>query len=215
MSVQSNHNILIFGPQGSGKGTQGQMLSDLLNVPHVSTGAIFRQLKNDDSGLARQVAKILQTGHLVPDEVTNKVIKERLEKADCQPGFILDGFPRNLAQADFLKNNFDITHVIVIDLPDADGISRISKRRMCAGGHSYHPDYAPPKTDGQCDIDGLPLFQRDDDKETAIKKRLAIYHAETEPITAHYRELGLNIIDIDGRPPIDAVSREIKAKIGL
>lgn len=211
----SKHNILIFGSQGSGKGTQGQMLSEALSIPHISTGTIFRQLKNDNSKPARKVTSILESGQLVPDKITNEVIKERLEKNDCQAGFILDGYPRNITQADFLKNNFDITHVIVINLPDDAGVNRISKRRVCANGHSYHPEYAPPKTDSKCDIDALPLFQRDDDKEEAIKKRLSIYHRETKPIIALYRESGLNIVEINGRPAIDEVTKEIKAKLKI
>lgn len=211
----SNNNILIFGPQGSGKGTQGQMLSEILNIPHISTGAIFRQLKHDDSDLAHKVTNILESGQLVPNQITNEVIKERLEKNDCRAGFVLDGYPRNIAQANYLQDNFNINYVILINLPDREGVNRISKRRMCTNGHSYHPEYAPPKTDGKCDIDALPLFQRDDDKEEAIKKRLAIYHQETKPIIDLYRESGLNIVEIDGRPPIAEVNLEIKHKLKL
>lgn len=209
------HNFLIFGPQGSGKGTQAQVLADLLKIPHISTGAIFRLMQTTDTPLAREVTSYLQQGKLVPDEVTNRVMLDRLGQADCQPGFILDGYPRTLVQADFLQQHSVIDYVILIDLPDEEGVRRIGKRRQCANGHTYHPDYAPALAEGICDIDGLPLYQRDDETEAAITERLANYHRETEPIIARFRQARLNVIDIDGRPAIAEVSREIREKLVL
>ena len=201
------HNILIFGPQGSGKGTQAQMLSKLLNIPHISTGTIFRQIQT--------VKNYLNQGKLVPDSYVNKLVADRLRQIDCKGGFILDGYPRNKAQADFLLEQTKIDYVIEIKLSDADGIFRIAKRRMCAKGHSYHPKFAPPKKDGICDIDGLPLFQRDDETEEAIKERRAIYHSETEPLIKNLKKRGIKILEIDGRPAIEEVGQEIKNKLNF
>ncbi|MFH1713194.1 MAG: nucleoside monophosphate kinase [Candidatus Jacksonbacteria bacterium] len=211
----NNFKIIIFGPQGSGKGTQAQMLSKLFDVPHISTGTVFRQIQQDDSDFAKLVRSYLDQGKLVPDSHVNKLVANRLKQSDCKGGFILDGYPRNRAQADFLLKQTKIDYVIVIKLPDADGIFRISKRRVCANGHSYHPKFAPPKSDGICDIDSLPLFQREDETEKAIKQRLAIYHNETEPLIEDLRKRGVKILEIDGRPAIEEVREEIKKKLGV
>lgn len=203
--IKARYNIIIFGPQGSGKGTQAQMLSKLLDIPHISTGTIFRQIQ--------LVKSYLDQGKLVPDSYVNKLVADRLGQSDCKRGFVLDGYPRNKAQADFLIAQTKIDYIIEIKLSDADGIFRISKRRMCANGHSYHLKFAPPKADGICDIDGLHLFQRDDETEEAIKQRLAIYHSETEPLVDYLRKRGIKILKIDGRPAIEEVSREIIERI--
>jgi len=212
---EQRYNILIFGPQGSGKGTQAQMLSKLLNVPHISPGVIFRQIQQEKTELARQIQKILDQGKLVPDEHTNRLVIDRISQPDCECGFILDGYPRNKFQADCLVKQTNIDYVIVINLPDKEGIRRIADRRVCKNGHSYHKKFAPPKKAGICDIDGLPLYQRSDETEKAIKARLAIYHSQTEPLVDDFRSAGIKIIEIDGRPKIAEVSREIKEKFEL
>jgi adenylate kinase len=213
------YNILIFGPQGSGKGTQAQMLSKLLNIPHISPGVIFRQIQKEQGRFGADFAKLVQSyldqGKLVPDEHTNKLVIDRISQPDCQHGFILDGYPRNKFQADFLTKQTDIGYIIVINLPDKEGVTRIADRRVCENGHSYHKKFAPSKEEGICDFDGLPLYQRSDETEEAIKKRLEIYHRETEPLIDDFRAQGVKIIEIDGRPSIEEVSREIKRKLNL
>lgn len=211
--IKARYNIIIFGPQGSGKGTQAQMLSKLLDIPHISTGAIFRQIQSAESADARLLKSYLNQGKLVPDKYANKLVIDRISQNDCKRGFVLDGYPRNQAQADFLSKHAKIDCVIEIRLSDADGIFRISKRRMCKNGHSYHLRFAPPKKDGICDVDGLQLFQRDDETEEAIKQRLAIYHSKTEPLIDYLRKRGIKILEIDGRPAIEEVSREIIERI--
>jgi len=211
------YSIIIFGPQGSGKGTQAQMIAKKLQIPHISTGVIFRQIKkeNSNSAIGQKIAKILDLGNLIPDNLTNKLISERLNKPDCQRGFILDGYPRNKTQFDYLKKNIKINYIIVIDLPVQVGIQRIAGRRVCKNGHSYHLKFKPPKTDGICDIDGLPLFARTDETPKALKKRLEIYQKQTKPLIKKYQKLNSKIIHINGLPPIKQVSKEIKAKMKI
>ena len=174
----------------------------------------MRKIQNDDSRLAKDITHYLDRGELVPDELTNKLIAVRLEKPDCKAGFILDGYPRNKNQAEFLSKTSQITILLVINLSDEEGVKRLSDRLMCDNGHSYHLHFAPPQKNGFCDVDGLPLFRRSDETAQAIKQRLSIYHQETEPLIDYYRrQPAVQIIDIDGNPPIPQVYQEIEKKL--
>jgi len=202
-------NIIILGPQGSGKGTQADILSKKFNIPHISTGKIFRgQIKNKTE-LGRKLKSLVNHGRLVPDEITNEIIKNRLSENDCQNGFILDGFPRNLNQAEFLDKITDINLVLEIWISDEETISRISQRKSCPKcGAIYHLKFKPPQKDEICDKCQKKLIIRDDDKEKAIKKRLKIYHKQTELLIEFYKNKGI-YHKINGMPLIPEVTKEI------
>lgn len=204
-------NILLFGPQGSGKGTQGEKLSAWLQLPYIVTGNIFRQNMKDGTDIGKQIQDYINQGKLVPDEVTNTMIGQRVSQPDCQAGFVLDGFPRNMAQADALAKYVVVTDLIYIAVSDAAAIERIAGRRTCvAQGHVYHLTYNPPSQPEICDQDGSALKQRDDDTAAALTQRLDIYHRETEPLIEHYHKLGV-VRTIDGEQPITKVWADIQA----
>lgn len=212
---QARYNILIFGPQGSGKGTQAKMLSKLLHIPHISPGAMYREIQHEDSERGKIVRERLNKGILIPDEITNAMMRERLQQEDCKHGFILDGYPRNKAQADALKTYAIVDYLILINLPDKISIKRIAGRRECPKGHTYHIEYDPPKKAGICDIEGLSLAQRQDESEEALQRRLTTYHHETKPLIEEYHKQGVILIAIDGSPAIEEVSHAIKTQLGL
>lgn len=203
--------ILLFGPQGSGKGTQGEKLAEWLKLPLIVTGNIFRYNIKEQTELGQLAQQYINKGELVPDEVTNRMIGERLMQDDCSNGFILDGFPRNLVQAKALDSYTTITHLLHIEISDDEAIRRIAQRRTCvAQGHVYHLIYNPSKQDGVCDEDGSALEQRKDDTEEALQKRLEIYHNETEPILQHY--MPNNVVHtINGEQPIETVWENVQA----
>lgn len=204
-------NICIFGPQGSGKGTQAEKLVETYGIPQISPGNMFRKAIADQTELGKKVDDILKAGNLVPNEVTNALMKERLEQEDALDGFVLDGYPRNENQADALDGMVPLHYVFVIDITDEESIQRISQRRVCLEcGTTYHLDAKPPKKEGVCDVDGKELVQREDDKPEAIKKRLEIYHAETEPLLRRYEERGI-LHRIDGMQPIDNVWENVQS----
>ena len=210
--MTKTYHIIILGPQGSGKGTQADMLEKELGIVKISTGDIFRKNIKEQTELGKQVKEILDAGQLVPDELTNKIVEDRLKQPDARSGFILDGFPRNLEQAKALDNMTEITHVLEVWISDEEAVRRIGGRRSCSCGAVYHLVYNPPKDPEKCDKCGEKLFIRDDDKEEAIKKRLEIYHEQTEPIVEHYKEKGLHV-KVDGMPPIAQVSESIKSAL--
>lgn len=201
-------NILFIGPQGSGKGTQAEMLSKKLNIPYIATGNIFRENIVNKTGLGKMAKKFIDEGKLVPDEVTNNIAKDRLDKDDVKNGFIFDGYPRNLLQADFLDNIAKLDKVFEVYISDKEAIRRIAGRRSCKCGTVYHIEYNPPKVPDKCDKCGGELFIRDDDKEEKIKERLKIYHNETEKLIDYYTEKGI-LIKIDGEQPIAKVHKDI------
>ena len=205
-------NIIICGPQGSGKGTQAELIARRHDVPYVSTGDIFRYHLKNQTPLGRQVGSYLNAGALVPDVLTNEIVKGRLEQPDCATGFVLDGYPRNQAQQTFLATVAAIDLTVVINLPDAAAIERLGGRLACRCGLSYHTVYNPPKKAGICDKCGSELFRRDDDQPSAIAQRLAIYHHETEPLFVAYRQQGI-LHTVDGAGSIDAVCQQIEAII--
>jgi len=204
-----NKNIIILGPQGSGKGTQAEALKEKFNIPHISTGEIFREEINNNTKLGIKIKTFVNQGKLVSDDITNQVIEKRLKKSDCENGFILDGFPRNLNQAEFLDNIVTIKYVLEIWISDQESIKRISQRRSCPQcALIYHLKFKPPKNDGVCDKCQSKLIIRADDKEEAIKKRLQTYHTQTEPLIKYYQAKNI-YYKIDGQPPIPKVTKAI------
>ena len=201
-------NIIIFGPQGSGKGTQAELIARSHNLPYVSTGDIFRYHLKNETQLGRQAAAYMDQGELVPDDVTNQIVHDRINQPDCTVGFVLDGYPRNRSQLEFLNSVSKIDFAIVIEIDDQSAVKRLSGRLACKCGLSYHLEHNPPKQEGICDKCGGFLFKRDDDKEEAIKKRLEIYHQETEPLLKIYEDLNI-LHRVDGTKDIDAVYRQI------
>lgn len=204
-------NILLFGPQGSGKGTQGEKLSAVLHLPYIVTGNIFRENIKLNTAIGQTIKGCINAGKLVPDEVTNTMIGERISQPDCQEGFVLDGFPRNLAQAEALDAIVPVTQLLHIAIQDQSAIQRIADRRTCiANGHVYHLTFNPPKVSNVCDVDGSELKQREDDTAAALTQRLAIYHQETEPLLGHYQQRGV-VHTINGEQAIADVWKDIQA----
>ena len=204
-----NKNIIVMGPQGSGKGTQADILANKLNILHISTGNIFRDHIKNKTKLGKKIIKFVHGGELISDEITNQVVKERLGQNDCQNGFILDGFPRNLVQAKFLEKIVNINLVLEIWISNQESISRISARRSCPKcGKIYHLKFNPPKKEGFCDQCKEKLIIRNDDKPESIKKRLKLYHEETKPLINYYKAKGI-YHKINGMPTIPAVTKQI------
>jgi len=203
-------NIIFLGPQSSGKGTQAEFLSQKLNIPIVTTGGIFRAKKAEGD---KEIADLIDKGMLVPDEVTDRIVKEELEKDKYNNGVILDGYPRNTAQANTLEGYFKINKVIFLDVPDGVVLKRMSARRICTScGTIFNLNSKPPKVDDKCDNCGGELAQRDDDTSQAIAKRLNIYHEHTEPLIHYYED---RLIKIDGTKSIEDVWQEIQQKLGI
>jgi len=208
-------NIILFGPPGAGKGTQAKKMVDYYGIPQISTGDILRANVREGTELGLAAKKYMDKGELVPDEVLIGIIKNRLKEQDCEKGFILDGYPRTLPQADALavildEINKPIDAVLNLEVPDEELVERISGRLMCNCGASYHRTFNPPKKDEICDICGGKVFQRADDKEEAVKTRLSVYKKQTEPLIAYYAKQGL-LMNLDGTKDINEVFEDIKA----
>ena len=190
-------NIILMGPPGAGKGTLAKQLKEALNLVHISTGDMFRDAIKAQTELGNLAASYINAGHLVPDDVTIGLVKERLSQKDCEGGFLLDGFPRTLAQAEALQEiakeiSRPIEVVVNLDCDNAELVRRISGRRVCKNcGAPYHIDSMRPKVEGVCDLCGGPLYQRKDDNEEALKVRLEHYVSETKPLLDYYDKLGL------------------------
>jgi adenylate kinase len=206
--------IVLVGPPGAGKGTQAHLLAKSLSIPHVSTGDLFRANISQGTPLGVEAKGYMDAGKLVPDEVTIGMAKDRLAQPDCENGFLLDGFPRNLTQAralDAILTEWGIALDAVLDLevPEDEVVKRIAGRRLCRkdGSHVFHVVYNPPQVEGVCDECGGELYQRSDDTEEAVRVRLEVYHTETEPIISYYADQGL-VITI---PALGAVS-EVTAR---
>ena len=197
--------LVFLGPPGAGKGTLAAKAVELLQIPHISTGAIFRTAIANKTPLGLKVKEIIDAGRLVDDETTIALVRERLAEPDAQKGYILDGFPRTIAQAEALEGFSKIDRVVNFDIPDAAVIERLSGRRVCKNcGANYHILFSKPKKDGICDLCGGELYTRDDDKPEAIQKRLEVYRAQTAPLIDYYRKKGL-LVDVDARPAVDQV----------
>ncbi len=212
----SELNLILIGPPGAGKGTQADRIRDEFELPYLATGDMMRAKRKEDSDLGRKISQIISEGGLVDDDIVCEVLIERIE-AEGEDGFLLDGFPRTQGQADILDSALEgrgraITAVLLIEAPDETIEQRITGRRMCPDGHVYHVDFNPPESEGVCDIDGKPLEQRDDDKPETVRKRLATYHEQTEPLVARYDGEGL-LRRFDGTGAPDDVFRHIRKTI--
>jgi adenylate kinase len=205
-------NVILLGPPGAGKGTQAEGLSNYLEVPHVASGDLFRDHLNRKTPLGQSAQEYMDKGRLVPDEVTIAMIRERLGQSDCEPGAVLDGFPRTLEQAEGLTEMFsefgrELDAVIYISVPDDVLVQRLSGRRICRGCQTpYHVDYKPPEVEGVCDQCGGKLYQRDDDSPDTVRSRLQVYHKQTEPLCDYYSERQ-KLYEIDGSGAIDTVKQ--------
>lgn len=206
-------NLVFLGPPGAGKGTIAKLLKEELNIAHISTGDLFRDNIKRETELGKRVKEILSSGALVPDEVTIAMVDSRLKEDDAKSGYILDGFPRTVAQADALENMSSVDAVINFCLPDEEILKRLSGRRVCKStGRTYHIIYNPPKVEGIDDETGEALIQRDDDKEEAIKHRLEVYQTSTAPLIDYYTKKGL-IIDLDCSGKPEDITRTLVEKL--
>jgi adenylate kinase len=207
--------LIFLGPPGAGKGTLAAKAVDMLKLPHISTGVIFRSAIAAKSPLGLKVKAIIDAGKLVDDETTIELVKERLAQEDAQKGYILDGFPRTIPQAEALAKFSVVDKVVNFDLPDSQILERLGGRRVCRKcGHNFHMVFDKPKTEGVCDHCGGEVYTRDDDKAEAIQKRLEVYRAQTAPLIDFYRKKGI-MADVDARPAVDQVVENFKNSLGL
>lgn len=211
-------NLILMGLPGAGKGTQAEKINEKYNIPHISTGDMFRLAIKEGTDLGKKAKEYMDQGALVPDEVTVGIVKERLSKDDCKNGFLLDGFPRTIAQAEALDELLaelgqTIDHVIHVDVPEEKLVERLTGRRVCPScGTTYHVLYNPPKEDGKCDRDGSELIQRDDDTPETVKNRLEVNIEQTKPLLNFYQEKGY-LVNINGDQDIDKVFQDIEKAI--
>jgi adenylate kinase len=209
-------NLVLLGPPGSGKGTQGERLQEDFRLPYYATGDILRAAVRDETDLGMTAKEYMDRGDLVPDEVIIGVIVERINSSEAADGFILDGFPRTLAQAEALDGEIErlgrrLTATLLIDVSNDEVVRRLGGRRTCVkGGHVFHVEFDPPKNEGVCDIDGSRLIVRDDDKPEVIRHRFEQYHEKTEPVVSYYDQKGL-LRRVDGGRTPDEVGDRIRA----
>ena len=211
--------IILLGAPGAGKGTQAQFLMDKYGIPQISTGDMLRAAIKEGTPLGLEAKKVMDAGQLVSDEIIIGLVKERIAKADCENGFLLDGFPRTIPQADAMKENgIAIDHVIEFDVADEIIVERMGGRRVHPGsGRVYHVVYNPPKVEGKDDETGEDLSIRPDDEEETVRKRLGIYHEQTKPLVDYYKKEADNgncsYITIDGTQPVEEVSNLLAEKL--
>ncbi|AHC14540.1 adenylate kinase [Salinispira pacifica] len=205
--------LVFLGPPGAGKGTMAGRLSEEKDIPHISTGDIIRGAIRNQTDLGKKVKEIVEAGGLVPDDLTISLVEERLGKSDAREGFILDGFPRTIAQADALKKMTSLDRVINFQLDDEEIVKRLSGRRVHkASGRTYHILFNPPKTEGKDDVTGEDLITRPDDTKQSIEKRLEVYRNQTAPLISYYKEEGI-LTDLDSSPSPDAVFADLLAAV--
>ncbi len=213
--------IVLVGPPGAGKGTQAQYLAKNLSIPHISTGDLFRGNISQGTPLGKQAQEYMNAGQLVPDEVTIGMAQDRLEQSDATDGFLLDGFPRNLGQAQALdaflaERGVSLDGVLDLEVPEDEVVKRIAGRRICRkdSNHVFHVTYSPPKTEGVCDKCGGELYLRGDDSEETVRKRLEVYHSETEPIIDYYKAQDL-VVTISALGTVEDVTRRAMDALGV
>ena len=211
--------IIMLGAPGAGKGTQAKMIADKYGVPHISTGDIFRANIKNGTELGMEAKKYMDQGLLVPDELTVRILLDRVAQDDCKNGYVLDGFPRTIPQAEVLDSELTklgdhIDYAINVDVPDENIVKRMSGRRACLTcGATYHIEHVPPKKEGICDVCGSELVLRDDDKPETVKNRLNVYHEQTQPLIDFYTEKGV-LKTVDRTVPMEEVFAAITAILG-
>lgn len=210
--------LILLGGPGAGKGTQAGFLTEHFNIPQISTGDMLRAAVKADTPLGREAKKVMDAGGLVSDDIIMGLIKERLREPDCGNGYLFDGFPRTIAQADAMrKEGIGVDYVVEIAVPNEEIIKRMSGRRMhLASGRTYHMEFNPPKEEGKDDVTGEPLVQRDDDKEATVRKRLEVYHEQTAPLIEYYTQWGgTNDSDAPAYVRVDGIGdvEEVKKRI--
>jgi adenylate kinase len=216
-ALMSELNLILLGPPGAGKGTQAERLQDDFPLAYVATGDMLRQAVAEETDLGREAKAYMDSGELVPDEVITGVILDAVTGGDSEDGFLLDGFPRTVGQAQALEDGLAgldrrLTGVLLIDVPEDEVVRRLSGRRVCPNGHVYHVEFSPPERDGVCDADGEPLSQRDDDREETIRTRLEVYRDQTAPLIERYDESGL-LHRVDGTRTPTEVHDHLRATI--
>ena len=211
--------IIMLGAPGAGKGTQAKKIAEKYQIPHISTGDIFRFNIKEGTELGMKAKAYMDQGGLVPDELTIGMLMDRFQKEDCQNGYVLDGFPRTIPQAESLTNALNergqkIDYAVNVDVPDENIVNRMSGRRACLScGATYHIVYKPSKVEGICDVCGDKLVLRDDDKPETVKKRLSVYHDQTQPLIDYYKEAGV-LANVDGTQDMEKVFSDIVAVLG-
>ena len=211
--------IIMLGAPGAGKGTQAKMIAEKYSIPHVSTGDIFRANIKNGTDLGKQAKEYMDAGKLVPDELTVKILLDRVAQDDCKNGYVLDGFPRTIPQAEVLENALNelgdkIDFAVNVDVPDENIVRRMSGRRACLKcGATYHIEYIPPKQEGICDTCGSELVLRDDDKPETVQNRLKVYHEQTQPLIDFYTERKV-LKTVDGTKDMKEVFADIIAILG-
>ncbi|MCH8501485.1 MAG: adenylate kinase [Aliidiomarina sp.] len=212
--------IILLGAPGAGKGTQAQFLMNTYNIPQISTGDMLRAAIKAGTELGQKAKEVMDAGQLVSDDIMIGLVQERIAQDDCKNGFLLDGFPRTIPQADAMQEaGIKIDYVLEFDVADDVIVERMAGRRVHPGsGRVYHVVYNPPKEEGKDDVSGEDLVIRDDDKEETVRKRLAIYHEQTEPLVAYYQDLAKQDVvsyhKLDGTKKVEAVSAELKTLLG-
>ncbi|MCC5873178.1 MAG: adenylate kinase [Gammaproteobacteria bacterium] len=212
--------IILLGAPGAGKGTQAQFISERFGIPQISTGDMLRAARKAGTALGKEADRYMSAGELVPDDLIIALVKERIGEADCARGFLLDGFPRTIPQAQALEEaGVEIDHVLEIDVADEEIVKRLSGRRVHEGsGRVYHVEFNPPQRKGVDDVTGEPLVQRADDQEETVRKRLEVYHEQTQPLVAFYQQLaankpGLACHNIPGIGSMDEICAKIAAAL--
>jgi len=205
-------NLILLGMPGAGKGTQAEIIQREQGIANVSTGAMMREVSRAETDLGKKVQEYLSTGRLVPDDIIIQMLVERISQSDCENGFLLDGFPRNLDQAKALDEaKVKINLILFLKISEKEIIERMSGRRVhLSSGRSYHIAHNPPKTEGKDDVTGETLIQREDDHPDVIKKRLKVYYDETEPLLSFYRQKDISFYEIDASKTLEEVSEDIR-----
>ncbi|MBR4737297.1 MAG: adenylate kinase [Rhodocyclaceae bacterium] len=210
--------LILLGPPGAGKGTQAAFIQERFGVVQISTGDMLRAAVKAGTPLGREAKKVMDSGALVSDDIIIGLVHERLKQPDCANGYMFDGFPRTIAQADALRAaNVPIDYVLEIDVPDSDIVERMSGRRVhLASGRTYHVRHNPPKVEGKDDVTGEPLVQRDDDREETVRKRLAVYHEQTKPLVDYYRQWAASgdaaapkVVKVSGLGAVEEITQRV------